>query len=93
MNSKNVDRTAKAAEAILLLIVGQLGIGIMSFVLFSVSFIASPLRPLVWAQFAAAAVFILGELLLIVIVVARYKSELLAVFRSSPPSANSAEHR
>lgn len=74
-------RLAKAAETILFLLTGQILVVFSVLLLFGISFIASPLRPLVWAQFAAAAVLILGLLVLVSIVVFRYRKEIAGLLR------------
>ena len=69
-------RLTKAAEAIVFVLVGQLTVGLTVLVLFLVSFVASPLRPLVWAQVAAVAVLIIGGISLVTIVVLKYRKEI-----------------
>ena len=75
------NRLSKAVETILFLMTGQLSIGLLVLVLFAISFLASPLRPLVWAQLAAVAVLILGGLALVAVVVVKYRSEIASLFR------------
>lgn len=77
------NRLSKAVETILFLITGQLGIGLVVLVLFAISFLASPLRPLVWAQLAAVAVLILGGVALVGVVVVKYRREIAALLRKS----------
>lgn len=75
------NRLSKAVETILFLMTGQLSIGLLVLVLFAISFLASPLRPLVWAQLAAVAVLVLGGLALVAVVVVKYRSEIASLFR------------
>lgn len=77
------NRLPKAVETILFLITGQLSIGLVVLVLFAISFLASPLRPLVWAQLAAVAVLILGGVALVGVVVVKYRREIAALLRKS----------
>lgn len=75
------NRLSKAVETMLFLITGQLTIGLLVLVLFAISFLASPLRPLVWAQLAAVAVLVFGGLALVAVVVVKYRSEIASLFR------------
>ena len=77
------NRLSKAVETILFLMTGQLSIGLLVLVLFAISFLASPLRPLVWAQLAAVAVLVLGGLALVAVVVVKYRREIALFFRKS----------
>ncbi len=77
MAVKDQGRLARAAESILFVMVGQLTVGLIVLILFAISFFASPLRPLVWAQLAAAAVLIIGGVALVAVVVVKYRKELL----------------
>lgn len=79
--NKNQLRLAKATETIAFLVAGQLGVGLVVLILFAISFLASPLRPLVWAQLAAVGVFILGGLTLVAIVIWKYRGEILSILR------------
>lgn len=76
-------RLVKATETILFLVVGQLAIGMVVLILFAISFLASPLRPLVWAQLAAVVVLILGGVALVGVVVVKYRKEIAGLFRRS----------
>ena len=67
----------KAAKAIVFLMAGQLAVGLIVLILFVVSFVSSPLRPLVWAQVAAVAVLIIGGAAIVAVVVVKYRKELL----------------
>ena len=69
-------RFSKAADSILFLMVGQLAVGLAVLILFVVSFVSSPLRPLVWAQIAAVAVLIIGGIALVTVVVIKYRKEI-----------------
>lgn len=69
-------RIRKAAESILFLMVGQLAIGLTTLLLFALSFFASPLRPLVWAQVLALAVLLIGGIALVTLVVIKYRKEI-----------------
>lgn len=66
----------KATKAIVFLMVGQLAVGLTVLILFVVSFVSSPLRPLVWAQVAAVAVLIIGGAAIVAVVVVKYRKEL-----------------
>jgi uncharacterized protein YneF (UPF0154 family) len=77
----NQDRLSKAAETILFLMVGQLAVGAVVGIFFALSFLASPLRPLVWVQLLAGGVLLLGGLFLVTTVVVRYRKELAGFFR------------
>ncbi len=79
--SSDMERMRKAAESILLILGGQLVVGLVVLILFAISFLASPLRPLVWAQLAAVVVLIFGGLVLVVLVVGRYRGEILSILR------------
>jgi len=70
------ERVAKAAEGILFLLAGQVSIGLVVLLLFAFSFLASPLRPLVWAQLAAVVVLVIGGVFLVAVIVVRYRKEL-----------------
>ena len=70
----------KAAKAIVFLMVGQLAVGLIVLILFVVSFVSSPLRPLVWAQVAAVAVLIIGGIALVAVVVVKYRNEIVHLF-------------
>ena len=83
MVDKTQTRIARATETILLLLAGQLAIGMVVLILFAISFLASPLRPLVWAQLAAVAVLILGGVALVGVVVVKYRKEIAGLFRRS----------
>jgi len=73
----DMTRIRKASESILFLIVGQLAIGLTTLTLFAVSFFASPLRPLVWAQVLALAVLLIGGIALVTVVVINYRREIV----------------
>lgn len=86
MNAKSVStekvdsdlaKIRKTAESILLILVGQVSVGLVVLILFAISFLASPLRPLVWAQLAAVAVLILGGVSLVAVVVVKYRKEIV----------------
>lgn len=79
--SSDMARMRKAAESVLLILGGQLVVGLVVLILFAISFLASPLRPLVWAQLAAVVVLIFGGLVLVVLVVGRYRGEILRILR------------
>jgi len=66
----------KATKAIVFLMVGQLAVGLTVLILFVVSFVSSPLRPLVWAQVAAVAVLIIGGAAIVAVVVVKCRKEL-----------------
>jgi len=70
-------RLMKAAEAIVFVLVGQLTVGLTVLILFLVSFLSSPLRPLVWAQVAAVAVLVIGGIALVTVVVLKYREEIV----------------
>lgn len=72
----DMTRILRASESILFLMAGQLVIGLSVILLFVVSFVASPLRPLVWAQVAAVVVLILGGVALVTVIVVKYRKEL-----------------
>ena len=74
---------AKAAQAIVYLLVGQITVGLIFLILFLLSFLLSPLRPLVWAQLAAVAVLILGGVALVAVVVVKYRREIASLFGKS----------
>lgn len=74
---------AKAAQAMVYLLVGQLTVGLIFLILFLLSFLLSPLRPLVWAQLAAVAVLILGGVALVAVVVVKYRREIASLFSKS----------
>ena len=74
-------RLIKGVETIVWLIAGQLAIGLVVGSLFITSFLASPLRPLVYLQIAAAAVLFGGGLILIATVIVRYRSQILVSVR------------
>ena len=76
-------RMRKAAESVLLILAGQLIVGSVVLILFAISFLASPLRPLVWAQLAAVVVLILGGVALVGVVVVKYRKEIAGLFRRS----------
>jgi uncharacterized membrane protein YbhN (UPF0104 family) len=80
-SNKNQLRLAKATETIVFLVAGQLGVGLAVLILFAISFLASPLRPLVWAQLAAVGILILGGLTLVAVVVWKYHREILSILR------------
>ena len=80
---KSQNRLARATETILFLMVGQLMIGLAVLILFATSFLASPLRPLVWAQLAAVVVLILGGVALVGVVVVKYRKEIAGLFSRS----------
>lgn len=80
-NETEISKLRKVAESMLLLMVGQLGVSLVVLTLFAISFLASPLRPLVWAQLTAGAVLILGLLGLVSIVVFRYRKEIAGLLR------------
>lgn len=79
--SSDMVRMRKAAESVLLILAGQLIVGLVVLILFAVSFLASPLRPLVWAQLAAVAVLIFGGLALVALMVGRYREEIFSNLR------------
>lgn len=70
-------RIRKASESILFLMVGQLAIGLTTLMLFALSFFASPLRPLVWAQVLALAVLVIGGIALVAVIFLKYRKEIL----------------
>jgi uncharacterized membrane protein YbhN (UPF0104 family) len=76
-------RIRKAAEAIVFLLAGQLSVGLVVLILFAISFLASPLRPLAWAQLLAFTVLILGGVALLAVVVVKYRREIVGLLRKS----------
>ena len=85
VSTENVDsdlaKIRKTAESILLILVGQVSVGLVVLILFAISFLASPLRPLVWAQLAAFAALIIGGVALVAVVAFRYRKEIAGLFR------------
>ena len=73
-------RLMKAAEAIVFVLVGQLIVGLTVLILFVVSFVSSPLRPLLWAQVAAVAALIIGGIALVTVIVVKYRKEIVHLF-------------
>lgn len=73
-------RLSKAADSILFLMVGQLAGGLAVLILFVVSFVSSPLRPLVWAQVAAVSLLIIGGIALVTVIVVKYRKEIVQLF-------------
>jgi hypothetical protein len=72
----------RSLGSIVLLLTGQLAIALVALILFSISFLVSPLNPLLWAQLLAFAILIFGGLALVVAVTWRHRDGLVSLLRA-----------
>jgi hypothetical protein len=72
---------SRVLGSILVLLTGQLAVGLVAISLFSLSFALSPLNPLIWAQVLAFAVIVVGGFTLVGVVFWRHRRELAVALR------------
>ncbi len=73
--------TSRVLGSILVLLTGQLAVGLVTISLFSLSFAISPLNPLIWAQVLAFAIIVVGGFTLVGVVFWRHRRELAVALR------------